>query len=389
MHSKSLFLLIGVLSLGLIFAFSPQHSTNAQRPDAPSFAQRGPYAVGTQELQIADDERPLEATIWYPADNPDGLAARNVYQYTLISIEGRALVNAAPNISDGPYPLVIFSHGSGGLRYQSVYLTEHLASYGFVVMAVDHVGNTILEQGELENFTDFIVLRPQDVLRQIEFAAEVNDSDLGGMIDLEQIAVVGHSFGGYTTMATGGAQLNTPAIQELGRYGDTEALLNRLAELRGLEAVPDDLWPSTTDPRIKALIPMAPALFGAFGETGTAPIEVPTMIMVGGADSVTPLTTNAQPFYDSISSSHRALVVFENAEHYIFAIECPASLADSSFFEICSDPVWDMARVHDLINHFAAAFLRSVFYADDDAMAALDGANVDFIGVQYQREIGQ
>ncbi len=42
----------------------------------------------------------------------------------------------------GDFPLVIYSHGNGGLRYVSAFLTEHLASHGFVVMAPDHTGNT-------------------------------------------------------------------------------------------------------------------------------------------------------------------------------------------------------------------------------------------------------
>ena len=38
----------------------------------------------------------------------------------------------------GPYPLVLFSHGFAGYRLQSTFLTTHLASWGFVVAAVEH-----------------------------------------------------------------------------------------------------------------------------------------------------------------------------------------------------------------------------------------------------------
>jgi len=33
----------------------------------------------------------------------------------------------------GPFPLVTFAHGSGGLRDQSTFLTTHIASWGFVI----------------------------------------------------------------------------------------------------------------------------------------------------------------------------------------------------------------------------------------------------------------
>ena len=42
-------------------------------------------------------------------------------------------------------PLLVFSHGNSGYRQQSTFLTTHLASWGFVVAAPDHVGNTFGE----------------------------------------------------------------------------------------------------------------------------------------------------------------------------------------------------------------------------------------------------
>ena len=42
-------------------------------------------------------------------------------------------------VAQGRFPLVVFSHGYGGLRTQSSFLTAHLASWGFVVAAPDHL----------------------------------------------------------------------------------------------------------------------------------------------------------------------------------------------------------------------------------------------------------
>ena len=49
------------------------------RPDAPPYAVRGPYWVGTMEFLIEDDERPLNVTVWYPALNPDGVEEAATY----------------------------------------------------------------------------------------------------------------------------------------------------------------------------------------------------------------------------------------------------------------------------------------------------------------------
>ena len=47
---------------------------------------------------------------------------------------------------DGPYPLIVFSHGNGGLGVQSFFLTEYLASHGYVVVCPDHTGNSLLTE---------------------------------------------------------------------------------------------------------------------------------------------------------------------------------------------------------------------------------------------------
>ena len=48
-----------------------------------------------------------------------------------------------------------------------------------------------------------------------------------------------------------------------------------------------------------------------------------------------------------------------------------AWLVDLGLFWGCSDPVWDMDRAHDLINHFATAFFLATLKDDAEAAAAL------------------
>ena len=56
-----------------------------------------------------------------------------------------AVVGAPLDPSGGPYPVVLFSHGSCGYPAQSLFLTPLLASRGFIVVAPPHPGNTIFE----------------------------------------------------------------------------------------------------------------------------------------------------------------------------------------------------------------------------------------------------
>lgn len=380
MSLKKLILVLMMLMMGAALVWpSP---TQAQRPDAPRYAQRGPFAVGTQELRLEDDTRPLELTVWYPTVGED---VPYTYRYSLIQLEGQAVLDGEVLTGDTRYPLIVFSHGSSGYRLQSLYLTEHLASYGFVVVAADHVGNTVLDEMNLDNLTLNFAQRPLDVLRVVEFMADNNDMVFGGMIDIDTIAVVGHSFGGFTALSSGGALVNSESLGQAARFvGSDSEIISQIANQRGLRTVPDGLWPSTAVPNLQAVVGLAPAFAVAFGEAGLASIDIPTMLLVGSADQLTPLETEAAVVYSAINSTDRYLGVFANADHYIFANACTPIVIQAGFFQACSDPVWDMARAHDLINHFTTAFLLAYLQNDTDARVALDPDKVDVVGFDYQ-----
>ena len=105
--------------------------------------------------------------------------------------------------------------------------------------------------------------------------------------------------------------------------------------------------------------------------------------MVGSGDTITYPVRDAFPAFAGLGSDDKTLAVFENAEHYLFADACSEVALRLGQFERCADPVWDMARAHDLINHLVTAFLRAQLYDDTDAAAAFAAA--DFSGVLLGR----
>jgi len=364
---------------------------SAQRPDAPPFAQRGGYAVGTRELMLDAAERPLKVTVWYPTD--DSAAQQTTYRDGLVVVEGRAIVDAAPS-ADAPFPLVVFSHGSGGARWQSIFLTEHLASYGFVVIAPDHPGNTVLDAlqtpdafgaGIIESFA----YRPLDIIRVLDFAEALNApaGDLAGVIDLEHIAAAGHSFGGFTVLAVAGGQTNFTALADWcsdageeasGIVCELDSNTQLIADLRGATLGADGLLPPTTDPRLDAFILMAPASGPTFDPASLAEIGLPGLILVGSADAVTPPERDAYLIFERLQAGEKYLADLQNGGHYLFVDECSELAVAFGLYPRCSDLVWDMARAHDLINHFATAFLLDVL-KDEPALQ-----ETDFIGVEFR-----
>ncbi len=385
MFPKNIFIALTIFIVGVSVLYQQSNVSNAQRPDAPTYAQRGPYAVGTRDLSIEDEARPLEVTVWYPTQGPDTPYA---YPYSSLGLAGQALLDAPILVQEQKYPLVVFSHGSGGYRLQSLYLTEHLASYGFVVIAADHAGNTFLDETNLENLSFSFAQRPLDVLRQVEFMTLNNSTLFSDMVDVENIAVIGHSFGGYTALASAGARLNSEELGRVSRFvGSEEDVTELIATHRDMSEAPSGLWPSTQVTNIKAVVGLAPAFSVAFGEEGLASITVPTLLLVGSTDRLTPPESEAAFIYDAISSDVRYLGIFENAGHFIFANACTPIVIQAGFFYACSDPVWDMQRAHDLTNHFTTSFLLAYLQNDTEALEALAPESIDFIGFQYKASV--
>ena len=379
---------------------APQPHT--PRPDAPPYGVRGPYAVGVRDFVIdgtAEYSRAITVSVWYPALNLNSVPEQITYamditpntEYPPVPVYGRALQDAEPLTAGAPFPLVLYSHGAWSFRQSAAYLMEQLASYGFTVIAPDHVDNwgTIFQSTHAAE-----ILRPIELKRTLDYAETLtaNGGVLAGMIDMEHIAAAGWSFGGEEAMILAGARLNLNEFlagceQNSELSGDCvyRDVVNEMAKLAGLDAPPQGVWPDWSDPRIDAVVALAPGAH-LFGKTGTAAMRVPILFMAGSLDDAVGPALAYFDTYRQLPAARKSLVTVENASHLIFFNACPANpgVIDEGFYWVCSDPVWDMNRAHDLINHFATAFLLAELKGDAEAAKALAPENVAFPGIQYE-----
>ncbi len=198
-------------------------------PDYDPFA-RGPHPVGTRTLEFHDEsrERRLPVDVWYPAtesfrgqDFDD--ATRDRFKSMPISPEVSQHAVRDADAQNGPFSLVVFSHGFGGERRQSTHLCTHLASHGYVVAAMDHVGNTTADMMQMASsppdpsiLSAIIENRPTDASFVIDCML-AGDSQLE--IDPMRVGMAGHSFGGWTTLVTSGADDRVRAAVPLAPAG--------------------------------------------------------------------------------------------------------------------------------------------------------------------------
>jgi predicted dienelactone hydrolase len=400
----------GLLTIGYTSAQQSTTSVPADTSTPPlAYAAQGSHAVGYRVFSTTGAQgQPLTVRAWYPAVGATAETATITYtapnkfgeQITPgeeITSVGRALADGRPDTTGGPYPLVVFSHGFALSPIDYGTLVEHYASQGYVVLAPEH--NESFD-GSLTGFWEELIDRPVDISRTIDHAEQLSRSGepLAGMIHLDDVAVVGHSYGGYTALAAAGAQFDFAAYKDRcaalaaddPRNFFCAPLPNEsdMAMRAGLDEVPSGLWPSFGDPRITAAISLAGDAY-LFDQRGLAELEVPVMAMGGTIDEGTPYTWGAKLTYDHAGSTNKTLVSFPGAGHFLFLDPCEnLPWVENSVYRdaICSDAVWD-TRPLDIVMHYTTAFLRDTLDADPKARGVLAGQQPQLDNVEYNTTI--
>ncbi|MEZ6096489.1 MAG: redoxin domain-containing protein [Pirellulaceae bacterium] len=206
----------------------------------------------------------------------------------------------------GKHPVVLFSHGLGGSRENSVYLGEHWARRGYVCVFMQHIGSdesvwkdrkpreirkALTDAASGASFNERVKDVPF-VIDQLEAWNDEAGHELNGMMDLKKIGMTGHSFGAVTTQAVSGQSF----------VGS-----KRLQDKRIVCAIP--LSPSK---------PKVGSAESAFGE-----VDIPWLLMtgtednakiVGGADA-----ENRRGVYPALPPGDKYELVLFDAQHSAFS----------------------------------------------------------------------
>ncbi len=332
-------------------------------PDT-AFARNGPYKAGVAFAATPEGDT---VVFTYPVD-PAAVVGKSTYTVNLLRwFTGSPTApipaglpsnlpttlptdsyQGVPISGAGPFPVVVFSHGYGGYPEQSTFLTDHLATWGFVVVAPDHrsrdlkavIGGTTGEGPD--DVTDL-----RQALGLARFMSAAPDGLLSGKLDLHRVASLGHSAGGGAAITFAG------------------------------------------DSDVRAYIGLAPA-------SGTPPPAKPGMIMQGTSDKVVHPADTLKLF--ARLPSPKRLILVHRAGHNVFADACTIGAAQGglvkfvkklnlppSFLAIavdgCSAPDVSPPRAWPLINQAVTAQLRWALGIDRNPVGLGPGLGTAFAGV--------
>jgi predicted dienelactone hydrolase len=224
----------------------------------------------------------------------------------------------------GKTSVVVLSHGLASNPESMEDIAQHLASYGFVVAIPQHPGSDTLQaKALLEGYSREVfdlqefINRPQDISFVIDELERRNQAEFGGRLDLENVGVGGHSFGGYTALAVAGATIDFDYLQTMcdRPYGGLNTSL--LLQCRALD-LPRENY-NFRDPRVKAVIGANPVNSGIFGQKGLSEIKIPVLLISGNYDPATPAVFEQLRSFMWLTTPDKSLILAEGQAHVDFS----------------------------------------------------------------------
>jgi predicted dienelactone hydrolase len=277
--------------------------------------------AGSRQFSLAAEGTapPLEALLHYPSALPAVPTRFGPYELE-VSVD-------AP-FAPGRFPLVLVSHGSGGspLLYRTVSLA--LARSGYIVALPKHPGNS-LGDDELANTSENLRNRPRQLQRLL--TGLLADAGLAESLAPEPVIAIGHSMGGYTVLCLAGGE---PWTRERERLD-----------------VPHD-------PRLGALVLMAPACGFFLAPHALADVTAPILALTAEHDELTPDSEVRAALAGVPDPSRVTIHTVPSAGHFSFLSPFPPQMHHPQFAPAQDPSGFDRDRFHRRLPELVLQWIR-------------------------------
>jgi predicted dienelactone hydrolase len=242
-------------------------------------------------------------------------------------------MNAAAE--SGPFPLIVISHGGGGFPLTHRDLAAHLVRAGFVVALPEHPGNSRTDN-RLEGTAANLANRPRHIRLAID--AAFTDPAIGALLSHDQVALIGHSMGGYTALAVaGGRPIASP-------HETLDGTMHPVAV--------------TPDARVRALVLLAPACGWFWADGALCDVDVPILLRTAEKDEHAHFL-HAEFIERGVRDRRRVdAQVIPNAGHHAFQSPFPQSMMRPDFRPSQDPEGFDRAAFQPVLAGEIVEFLR-------------------------------
>ena len=183
------------------------------------------HGVGVMTETFVDPSRSTPAHDGEPALSSRTLITSIWYPAAAVRVSAAPEVNATPDTADGPFPLIVFSHGLGTVPRQYASLLSAWAAAGFVVAAPKFPLTSLGTPGGVD--TADVYSQPGDVsfvISSMLQASAAHSGPLSGLISPDGVGVAGHSEGAITTLGFFNTCCRDPRVKAAAVFsGDPEA----------------------------------------------------------------------------------------------------------------------------------------------------------------------
>ncbi|MBE9101282.1 alpha/beta hydrolase [Vacuolonema iberomarrocanum] len=289
-----------------------------------------------------------------------------------------------------PAPIVIISHGFGALKENFIFLAEHLASHGYIVLAPDHVGSNLAYrqtylQGQLNTLLSPVefVDRPQEISFLIDEMERLVEADerWQDVLDLERIAVIGDSLGATAALALGGATFDIARLREVCQQPNRIFSAALYLQCRAQFLPPTNY--ELQDERVRVAIAAHMFGYGLFGPDGMAEVDIPLMVVSGSQDILAPAVLEQFYPFMWLENEPRYLAMLDPGTHFSTKPEGAAGASSIPSFLIGSHGEFGQ-RYYQVI---ALAFLNAHLREQPEALPYLTAAYADHLSADAPMQL--